>query len=440
MDPLNGIVLEWGALRDSGQTDEYGFPTDPNVKTNLQGRFNNLFTAISVTNLFFRNRVYDWFHMGLQHIVDKGFIETLEDSEREHRFQMFFLLKLFANAPRIYSIMGPREIDSKYENFIFFRQGRISFKEWVVCQRLVAEVFYPLYLGLVDGNEYRAPRSMGLYPEFFTNRRHASTIITSDEAGVGGNHYSWMRLQRDRFLAWYDEEKDDKMVSLDREAFQEWDSAQMMQFAYLTSIIEDVNIQHVAATANHNPNAHAAITVLERLKYQVSSTERTLFERLFLAGREFLFGTPRHCNPTEREQCIAETAAKLVEEIGEIAKHHPNNPTITEMSEELIAKLSEPGKPLANRDKREYEQGSADSDEPPGKRRRFEAIMGGSAVAFALGTHPVVGVQAVRLDGHPLLGEYVSEQRNLSTNRLPKTPSVVEEVFLIREARLKMNA
>ena len=53
MDTINGIVLEWGMLRDSGKTDEHGFPTDPNVNTTLQERFNNLYNPISVTALFF---------------------------------------------------------------------------------------------------------------------------------------------------------------------------------------------------------------------------------------------------------------------------------------------------------------------------------------------------------------------------------------------------
>ena len=338
-------------------------------------------------------------------------------------------------------MLFPQQIDEAYSYFETFVQRRRGLKEWLVCRRLVAEFFYPLYLGLMNGN-YLAPLSMRLFPDFFTNQRHAKTIITSEEARVGGDHYSWMMRQRDRFMDWYHEARDEKELKLRGlpRRLKDWEDKQSIRFANINSIIEGVSIQHVAATAKHNPNADAAITVLERLKYEVSSTERTMWERLFLAGREFLYGIPRHCNPTEREQCIAETAAKLVAEIAEIARHHPNNLTITEMSEELIAKLSEPGKPLANRDKREYEQESADSNKRPGKRQRFEAIMGGSAIAFALGTHPVVGVQAVRLDGHPLLGEYVSEQRNLSSNRLPKTPSVVEEVFLIREARMKLNA
>ena len=99
MDTIDGIVLEWGTLKDSGQTDEYGFPTDPNLKTTLQERFNNLFTvhrASSVADPNFLNRVYDNVFTALRHIVDKDFIEDLTESERENRFKMFFLLKLFA--------------------------------------------------------------------------------------------------------------------------------------------------------------------------------------------------------------------------------------------------------------------------------------------------------------------------------------------------------
>jgi hypothetical protein len=116
------------------------------------------------------------------------------------------------------------------------------------------------------------------------------------------------------------------------------------------------------------------------------------------------------------------------------------------MSERLIATLSEPGMPLFNRTKREIEgepylgyEGDDPDDEDEFLQRtkqqkkqtkaKFNAILGGSAIAFAIGTHPLVRLEA--------MGD---EKKNLSTNQLPKTPSVVEEVFLIREARIQMKA
>lgn len=446
MDTIDSVVQEFEELRDRRETDEYGIPTDPDVKTQLQGRFNNLFTAISAADPYFRTRVDHHFFTALHHIVDKDFIEDLAESQRNRRLEMFFLLKLFAETPGINLIFGPRQIDYAYERFAEFTKQRRSIEEWSVSPRLVAEVFYPLYFRLVNGDDHRTPRIMGQFPDLFTNRRDAITIITSDEAGVGGSHYEWMRQQRDNFLSWYHEAKFGKKFQLrrDEQAFEAWETKQTIRFANINSIIDDEYIQYEAAKAKHNPNAYAAITVLERLERRVTTTERTMWERFFLAGRQFLFGTPRHCNPTEREQCIAETAAKLVDEIGAIVRRHPNNETITKMSERLIATLSAPGMPLFNRNKREIEEEpflgdrgddpalfvDDEGDKPPMKRQKtFNAILGGSAIAFAIGTHPLVCLEA--------MGD---EQKHLSTNQLPKTPSVVEEVFLIREARIQMKA
>ena len=454
MDTIDSVVRDFQELRERRKTDKYGIPTDPDVKTQLQGRFNNLFTAISAAGIAedpdSRRRVEHHFFTALQHICDQSFIKDLAEPERKRRLEMFFLLKLFAETRVLDLVLfGPQQIDYAYEIFAAYEKWRRGVEEYSVSRRLVAEVFYPLYLDLVNGDDHRTPRSMGQFPDLFTNSRHASTIITSNEAGVGGSHYEWMRQQRDKFVSWYHEAKVGKKFQLelvDQEAFEYWDTKQMMQFAKINSIIDDKVIQYAAAKAKNNPNAYAAIAILERLEHQVTKTERTMWERFFLAGREFLFGTPRHCNPTEREQCIAETAAKLVDEIGAIVRRHPDNPKITTMSERLIATLSEPGMPLFNRTKREIEgepylgyEGDDPDDEDEFLQRtkqqkkqtkaKFNAILGGSAIAFAIGTHPLVRLEA--------MGD---EKKHLSTNQLPKTPSVVEEVFLIREARIQMKA